>query len=97
MCIRDRLKDVQFISNTNNKIQLQGTIDGIDTQNKIVYYPRSSNLKTIKSSEAKLSDITIITQPQDATYKLNATVGTPVSYTHLILTSSAVLRPMSIP
>ena len=70
------LKDVQFISNTNNKIQLQGTIDGIDTQNKIVYYPRSSNLKTIKSSEAKLSDITIITQPQDATYKLNATVGT---------------------
>ena len=52
------LKDVQFISNTNNKIQLQGTIDGIDTQNKIVYYPRSSNLKTIKSSEAKLSDIT---------------------------------------
>lgn len=68
------MKDVQFVD--SSKIQLKGWIDGFDSLNRIAYFPKSGVLDVITSGEAKLSNIMIINQPQDATYKLNATVGT---------------------
>lgn len=68
------MKDVQFVNSST--IQLKGTIDGFDTLNRIAYFPKSGVSDVIKSGKATLSDIMIINQPQDATYKLNATVGT---------------------
>lgn len=68
------MKDVQFVNSST--IQLKGTIDGFDTTNKIAYFPKSTVSDVIQSGKAELSDIMIINQPQDATYKLNATVGT---------------------
>ena len=60
----------------SSTIQLKGTIDGFDTLNRIAYFPKSGVSDVIQSGKAELSDIMIINQPQDATYKLNATVGT---------------------
>lgn len=68
------MKDVQFVD--SSKIQLKGWIDGFDSLNRIAYFPKSGVSDVITSVEAKLSNIMIINQPQDATYKLNATVGT---------------------
>ena len=68
------MKDVQFVNSST--IQLRGTIDGFDTLNRIAYFPKSGVSDVIQSGKAELSDIMIINQPQDATYKLNATVGT---------------------
>ena len=68
------MKDVQFVNSST--IQLKGTIDGFDTLNRIAYFPKSGVSDVIESGKATLSDIMIINQPQDATYKLNATVGT---------------------
>lgn len=68
------MKNVQFVSSST--IQLKGWIDGFDSLNRIAYFPKSSVSDVITSGEAKLSNIMIINQPQDATYKLNATVGT---------------------
>ena len=68
------MKDVQFVD--SSKIQLKGWIDGFDSLNRIAYFPKSGVSDIITSGEAKLSNIMIINQPQDATYKLNATVGT---------------------
>ena len=68
------MKDVQFVN--NSQIKLQGTINGFDTVNRIAYFPKSGVSDVIVSGIATLSDIMIINQPQDATYKLNATVGT---------------------
>lgn len=68
------MKDVQFVD--SSKIQLKGWIDGFDSLNRIAYFPKSGVSDVITSGEAKLSNIMIINQPQDATYKLNATVGT---------------------
>ena len=68
------MKDVQFVNSST--IQLKGTIDGFDSLNRIAYFPKSGVSDVIQSGKAELSDIMIINQPQDATYKLNATVGT---------------------
>lgn len=77
------MKDVQFVD--SSKIQLKGWIDGFDTFNRIAYFPnpdakadnKTDSLDVITSDNtATLSDIIILNQPQDATYKLNATVGT---------------------
>lgn len=68
------MKDVQFVNSST--IRLKGTIDGFDTLNRIAYFPKSGVSDVIESGKATLSDIMIINQPQDATYKLNATVGT---------------------
>ena len=68
------MKNVQFVSSST--IQLKGWIDGFDSLNRIAYFPKSGVSDVITSGEAKLSNIMIINQPQDATYKLNATVGT---------------------
>lgn len=68
------MKDVQFVD--SSKIQLKGWINGFDKLNRIAYFPKSGVSDVITSREAKLSNIMIINQPQDATYKLNATVGT---------------------
>ena len=68
------MKNVQFVSSST--IQLKGWINGFDKLNRIAYFPKSGVSDVITSREAKLSNIMIINQPQDATYKLNATVGT---------------------
>ena len=68
------MKDVQFVNSST--IQLKGLINGFDKLNRIAYFPKSTVSDVITSREAKLSNIMIINQPQDATYKLNATVGT---------------------
>lgn len=75
------MKNVQFVSSST--IQLKGWIDGFDTLNRVAYFPMKDDKHpeknvsdVIESRTATLSDIMIINQPQDATYKLNATVGT---------------------
>lgn len=75
------MKNVQFVSSST--IQLKGWIDGFDTVNRVAYFPKKDDKHpeknvsdVIESRTATLSDIMIINQPQDATYKLNATVGT---------------------
>ena len=68
------MKDVQFVDSST--IQLKGWINGFDTANKVAYFPKSGVSDVIQSGKAVLSNIMIINQPQDATYKLNATVGT---------------------
>ena len=68
------MKNVQFVSSST--IQLKGWIDGFDSLNRIAYFPKTSGADVIESGTATVSDIMIINQPQDATYKLNATVGT---------------------
>ena len=75
------MKDVQFVN--NSQIKLKGTINGFDTVNRVAYFPMKDDKHpeknvsdVIESRTATLSDIMIINQPQDATYKLNATVGT---------------------
>lgn len=68
------MKNVQFVSSST--IQLKGWIDGFDTLNRVAYFPKTSGADVIESGTATVSDIMIINQPQDATYKLNATVGT---------------------
>ena len=67
---------VQFVSNTSSAIQLKGTLDAFDTINKIAYFPATSGGDVITSSTASVSSIMLIEEPQDATYKLNAAVGT---------------------
>lgn len=67
---------VQFVSNTSTAIQLKGTLDAFDTINKIAYFPATSRGDVITSSTASVSSIMLIEEPQDATYKLNAAVGT---------------------
>lgn len=67
---------VQFVSNTSSAIQLKGTLDAFDTINKIAYFPATSRGDVITSSTASVSSIMLIEEPQDATYKLNAAVGT---------------------
>ena len=68
------MKNVQFMDSST--IQLKGWIDGFDTLNRVAYFPKTSGADGIESGTATVSDIMIINQPQDATYKLNATVGT---------------------
>ena len=68
------MKNVQFMDSST--IQLKGWIDGFDTLNRVAYFPKTSGADVIESRTATVSDIMIISQPQDATYKLNATVGT---------------------
>ena len=75
------MKDVQFVN--NSQIKLKGTINGFDTVNRVAYFPMKDDKHpeknvsdVIESRTATLSDIMIINQPQDATYKLNAMVGT---------------------
>ena len=67
---------VQFLSNTSNEIRLKGTLDAFDTINKIAYFPATSGGDVITSGKASVSSIMLIEEPQDATYKLNAAVGT---------------------
>ena len=67
---------VQFVSNTSTAIQLKGTLDAFDTINKIAYFPATKGGDVITSSKASVSSIMLIEEPQDATYKLNAAVGT---------------------
>ena len=67
---------VQFESNTSTAIQLKGTLDAFDTINKIAYFPATKGGDVITSSTASVSSIMLIEEPQDATYKLNAAVGT---------------------
>ena len=67
---------VQFMSNTSSAIKLKGTLDAFDTINKIAYFPATSGGDVITSSTASVSSIMLIEEPQDATYKLNAAVGT---------------------
>ena len=67
---------VQFVSNTYSAIKLKGTLDAFDTINKIAYFPATSGGDVITSSKASVSSIMLIEEPQDATYKLNAAVGT---------------------
>ena len=67
---------VQFLSNTSNEIRLKGTLDAFDTINKIAYFPTTSGGDVITSGKASVSSIMLIEEPQDATYKLNAAVGT---------------------
>lgn len=67
---------VQFVSNTSSAIKLKGTLDAFDTINKIAYFPATSGGDVITSSTASVSSIMLIEEPQDATYKLNAAVGT---------------------
>ena len=67
---------VQFVSNTSSAIKLKGTLDAFDTINKIAYVPATSGGDVITSSTASVSSIMLIEEPQDATYKLNAAVGT---------------------
>lgn len=67
---------VQFVSNTSSAIQLKGTLDAFDTINKIAYFPKNSGGDVITSGTASVSSIMLIEEPQDATYKLNAAVGT---------------------
>ena len=67
---------VQFVSNTSSSIQLKGTLDAFDTINKIAYFPATSGGDVITSGTASVSSIMLIEEPQDATYKLNAAVGT---------------------
>ncbi|MFR5761047.1 MAG: hypothetical protein ACLUFI_05085 [Oscillospiraceae bacterium] len=47
-----------------------------DTISKIAYFPATSGGDVITSSTASVSSIMLIEEPQDATYKLNAAVGT---------------------
>lgn len=77
------MRNVQYTSSSS--IQLEGWVDGFDKTNKIAYYPKGDadtgsgtnrGLDYILSSTATMSDIIILNQPQDATYKLDATVGT---------------------
>ncbi len=82
------MRNVQYTS--SSKIQLEGWVDGFDKTNKIAYYPDPEKSGTdpedkdrtditldhIISSAATMSDIIILNQPQDATYKLDETVGT---------------------
>ena len=68
------MKNVQFMDSST--IQLKGWIDGFDTLNRVAYFPKTRGADVIESGTATVSDIMIINQPQDATYKLNATVGT---------------------
>lgn len=82
------MRNVQYTS--SSKIQLEGWVDGFDKTNKVAYYPDPKKpgtdpedkdrtditLDHIISSAATMSDIIILNQPQDATYKLDATVGT---------------------
>ena len=75
------MKDVQFVN--NSQIKLKGTINGFDTVNRVAYFPMKDDKHpeknvsdVIESRTATVSDIMIVSQPQDATYKLNATVGT---------------------
>ena len=68
------MKNVQFMDSST--LQLKGWIDGFDTLNRVAYFPKTSGADVIESGTATVSDIMIINQPQDATYKLNATVGT---------------------
>lgn len=76
------LKDVQHVSTSDGTIKLEGTVNGFDRTNKIAYFPKGADntaktaLATIESRAAKLSNIMITSQPQDASYKLDATVGT---------------------
>ena len=67
---------VQFVSNTSSAIKLKGTLDAFDTINKIAYFPATSGGDVITSSTASVSSIMLIEEPKDATYKLNAAVGT---------------------
>ena len=67
---------VQFMSNTSTAIRLKGTLDAFDTINKIAYFPKNSGGDVITSGTASVSSIMLIEEPQDATYKLNAAVGT---------------------
>lgn len=67
---------VQFLSNTSNEIQLKGTLDAFDTINKIAYFPATKGGDVITSGKASVSSIMLIEEPKDATYKLNAAVGT---------------------
>ena len=67
---------VQFMSNTSSAIQLKGTLDAFDDINKIAYFPKNSGGDVIESGTATVSSIMLIEEPQDATYKLNAAVGT---------------------
>ncbi len=59
----------------NGKVRFKGTIDGVDTASYIVYYPSVENGDVVTTSYASISNIRIVLQPQDATYKLNATIG----------------------
>lgn len=75
------MRNVQYTS--SSEIQLEGWVDGFDTSNRVAYYPNTVDtgsgtrgLDYILSSKATMSDIIILNQPQDATYKLDATVGT---------------------
>ena len=67
---------VQFMSNTSSAIRLKGTLDAFDNINKIAYFPKNSGGDVIESGTATVSSIMLIEEPQDATYKLNAAVGT---------------------
>lgn len=68
------MRNVQYTS--SSKIQLEGWVDGFDTSSRVAYYPNPEGLDHIESTESSLADIIIVNQPQDATYKLDATVGT---------------------
>lgn len=76
------MKDVDYISTNASKVKVRGLINGFDTVNKIAYFPQNAGktdpkgLATIESREASLSNIMITSQPENATYKLDAQVGT---------------------
>lgn len=55
-------------------VRFKGTIDGIDGSNYIIYYPATGD-GTVTTTYASISTVKIELQPQDATYKLNATIG----------------------
>lgn len=68
------MRNVQYAS--PSEIQMEGWVDGFDTSNRVAYYPNPEGLDHIESTKSSLADIIIVNQPQDATYKLDATVGT---------------------
>ena len=65
------LTDVKSIT-TNGQLRITGKIDGIDSKNSIIYYPKTPATGTFTLTSASASGIEFYTQPASATYKVNA-------------------------
>ena len=65
------LTDVKSVT-TNGQLRITGKIDGLDSKNSIIYYPKSPATGTFTLTSASTSGIEFYTQPASATYKVNA-------------------------
>ena len=65
------LTDVKSVT-TNGQLRITGKIDGIDSKNSIIYYPKNPATGTFTLTSASASGIEFFTQPASATYKVNA-------------------------